>query len=266
MITKDFKQSFALFTSLVLFIGLLTACQSPPKEPSAYGQPPEIQRPEQNGLTVDPHVEPPLSDVALTISVPDFFDEEQKSLYRRAYSLYQHVFGGDTSSVEYAEFDEAERISREYESVMLDGVEYTIAQGRYRHWADFTAVIHAVFTENFWDSRNTAYSKGGFYREQNGNLCFIDAARGAGYYYNENFPDQFILLEKTDSTILFLLIGHYSPVWPREGETSEDRNKRRAREYEYTMEFPMKLVLSENGWRFDEFYSALADEKDENGI
>ena len=30
--------------------------------------------------------------------------------------------------------------------------------------------------------------------------------------------------------------------------------------HRYTLEFPIRLVLTENGWRFDEFHSALLEE------
>ena len=126
--------------------------------------------------------------------------------------------------------------------------------------------MRGVFTNSYWDGRNSVGFEDGepipIYRDIGGRLGIIDLSRGAGYYYNENFPDEFRLDARTDDTISFTLIGHYSPVWPRGGETPEERDRRRAAEYEYTLEFPIRMVMTNNGWRFDEFYSSLADEND----
>ena len=32
--------------------------------------------------------------------------------------------------------------------------------------------------------------------------------------------------------------------------------------YDYTLEFPIKMILTEDGWRFDEFHSSLRDERE----
>lgn len=124
-------------------------------------------------------------------------------------------------------------------------------------------MIHHLFTDSFWNSRNNALGDNQsvpIYRDVNGRLGMVELSRGSGYYYNENFPDEFRLDSKTENTIAFTLIGHYSPVWPKEGESSEECDKRRKQGYEYTIEFPIKMVLSDDGWKFDEFHSALADE------
>jgi hypothetical protein len=211
--------------------------------------------------------EPPLSEKDMSIAAPDFLDEDQQTIYRRAYSLYNHMFGGDTTGIEYTGLmglDEAS--SLQYETVEINHDTYTKALGRYQRWEEFDAVIHSVFTDAFWNEKNITNSGDEIYLERDKNLYFMDLGRGSGYYYNENFPDEFVLLNKTDSEISFTLIGHYSSIYAREGETDEQCSKRRAQEYDYTIEFPMKLLRTEKGWRFDEFHSALAEEKDENGM
>lgn len=197
----------------------------------------------------------------MAIAVPEFLTPEQQDLYRRAYCMYMHMFAGETSAVDMFETEGGNPpVLQESEIVEIDGGHYTIAQGRYKNWSDFIAVIQSLFTENFWVAQNEPDNEWVTYREYDGLLCYIDASKGSGYYYNENFPDEFRLDRQTDQSIEFTLIGHYSPVWPRNGETPEQRDERLRREYDYTLEFPIRMVLTNNGWRFDEFHSGLVDE------
>lgn len=212
----------------------------------------------------DASLEPPLSKEILTMAVPDFLTEEQQLLYRRAYSLYQHMFGGETSAIEYGEFSsQLGTTSQEHETIQIGSFSYTKSLGRYKDFFDFEKLIDSVFSARFWDERNIIDKEVGteIYIEKDKSLYFIEFSRGSGYFYNKNFPDKFELLEKKDTLISFNVIGHYSQVWPYENETSLMRNERRKTSYDYVIEFPITLVLTDEGWRFDKFYTALADEK-----
>ena len=158
-------------------------------------------------ITVDIKSEPPLSVSDLSISVPDFLDDDQQLLYRKAHSLYQHMFGGSTGGIDY--FETLDTVPPDPPMVEIDGHIYNISAGRYRNWVDFEAVIQSVFTDSFAEQTGL-YS---IYRSYNGRLAYLLAERGAGYYYNENFPDEFRLITQSDSEISFVLIGHYSPVF-----------------------------------------------------
>ena len=264
------KRILALAAPCCLAI-LLAACQSPAEPANSPGLAPSVSS--STAPSPDPAITPApsptpeetvdlnilLTEDAQTISVPSFLDEEQQTLYRLAYSLYIHMFGGVTTAIEYPELHPDQTVDwSNYETVELDGQLYYVSEGPLANWSDFDTAIHAVFTDDFWAKKNE-YN---VYREWESKLCFLDLSRGAGYYYNDNFPDEFILDRQTDTEIDFTLIGHYSPVWPREGESTEERDARRAREYDYTLEFPIRMVLTEAGWRFDEFHSALADEEE----
>ena len=213
----------------------------------------------------DASLEPPLSEEILSMKVPDFLTEEQQLLYRRAYSLYQHMFGGETSAIEYTEFMNLnEASSLKYEAIQIGSYSYKKSLGRYKVWRDFDTLIKSVFSQRFWDDRNIIDKEIGteIYIEKDKNLYFIEFSRGSGYYFNENFPDEFELLERKDNLITFKLIGHYSSIWPRDQESSIQRNERRKAEYDYIIEFPIKMILTDDGWRFDEFHSTLADERE----
>ena len=235
-----------------------------PQEPTAVPSlaPAEPTPPPVPAL--DFNKEPPLDEFSASIAVPEFLTEEQQDLYRRAHCLYQNMFGGFTAAIDF-NFQAAETVEWEEPAenlFFLCDWSYQPAQGRYQRWADFDGMIHSVFTDRFWESKNILSDGLPVYRDFDGRLGFREFERGSGYYYNENFPDGFRLDDQTEEEISFTLIGHYSWKWPKEGETYEERDARLEREYDQTKEFPIRMVLTENGWRFDEFHTALADEPD----
>ncbi len=203
----------------------------------------------------DVSLEPPLSEYELTMSVPEFLDEEQQMLYRKARNVYLHVCGNSTASVEYEET--LDYPLNNYESFQNErGWRYMISQGRYQKWDDFTALVYSVFTEDFFNSRNTSPA----FIEYNGKLVFLDADKGGVSCYNYNFDDKFRLVSKTDTEIVFELIAHYSYIWPREGESFDERDARVRSGWEWTDKFTIRMVLTDAGWRFDEFYNPAVDE------
>lgn len=203
--------------------------------------------------------EPPLDEFSLNAAVPDFLDEEQQLLYRRALCVYNHLFGGDTGEV--CVWEEGDSYpDGAMGDVEYNGIGYTKATGRYAAWTDFDALVHSVFTDRFWTDCN-AIQRAERFINIDGAMHFIWASRGM-YYYNDNFPDTFKLISKTDDEIAFTLTGHYSSPWPNEGETSADRNARWESGWDYTIDFSIKMVRTADGWRFDQFHSAIADQED----
>lgn len=120
--------------------------------------------------------------------------------------------------------------------------------------------MHSVFTDGCWTGLN-AIQRGERYISIDGAMHFLLASRGM-YYYNDNFPDTFKLISKTDDEITFTLTGHYSSPWPNEGETSADRDARWESGWDYTIDFPIKMVRTADGWRFDQFHNAAADQEE----
>lgn len=213
------------------------------------------------GIHAELWADDPLMESYASIAVPSFLTEGQQELYRRARALYEAMFNGDTMFIDwiYPGTD-----STPYERVEFDDYFYELAKGRYRQWEDFDAAVRGVFTNSYWEGRNSVGFVDGepipIYRDVDGRLGIIDLSRGAGYFYNDNFPDEFRLDARTEDTIIFTVIGHYSEFWLKVDETVEERDRRWATEYDYTLEFPLRMVLTNNGWRFDEFHSPLADE------
>lgn len=204
--------------------------------------------------------EPPLGETDRTVAVPAFLTDEQKQLYLRAYRLYNSMFSGETSAVDYIEDDNGDISYEIRETVVIDSIEYTIAGGRHKSWDSFIQTIYSVFTHDFFAARNTLEDGSEIYASHDGMMCYRILSRGNGYYYNKNFDDEFKLIKNDDNEIIFDVTGHYSNLNALNNETTEERAKRLADNYEYTQRFTITLVNTANGWRFDSFYTASADE------
>ena len=128
---------------------------------------------------------------------------------------------------------------------------YVSSNSRWRNWADFDRVVHGLFTDAFWAACNDSGS-GPIYIEHDGRLFILDCAYG-DQYYNGNIPDEFTLAAQTDERIDFTVTAHYSYPYPRQDETQEERDDRLETSYEYTRTYPVTLVNTDAGWRFDAF-------------
>lgn len=194
------------------------------------------------------------------VPVPDFLDADQQLLYRQATTLYTALFGPNTESIDT--WPGPVELPRT-DAVQVDGESYLPAIGLFANWDDLETAVLSVFTQEFWDSHNRLQHNDGsyynIYTNVDGRTCYIPMARG-NYGTNLNFPDTYHLPRMTDTEISFVLVGYYSKPWPLEGESYEERDARLADHWETYGGYPMKLVLTENGWRFDEFHNASTDE------
>ena len=210
----------------------LSACAAPPAavETAPVSDPPAAVETAPAGPDI------PLNEESLSVPVPDFLDEGQQRLYRQAHSLYIHLLG---DGVEYWELYPQ---TGPHETVEIDGRTYLASRGPFAAWKDFDAAIRAVFTDEFW----TALNKAEIYVCHGEQLCFLDVERGIGYYRDDSRPDTFTLVEETEDELSFTLTGYYSAP----GGGGE----------EYTIDFPIRMVRTEAGWRFDEFHETTVDE------
>lgn len=198
----------------------------------------------------------PLDEHAQALSVPDFLDADQQLLYRQTYMMYRHLFGATSESADYWPGHPGSYGS--IEPVDYNGSRYWPATGLYSMWSDFEEAVLSVFTQDFWKSKNeqATYTT---YVSIDGTMHYLDWARGSGGY-NENFPETFRLVEKTDDTISFIMTGYYSDSRPFfSSATNEEIAAWLAAGWESSIEFPMRMVRTERGWRFDEFHSARTD-------
>jgi len=115
----------------------------------------------------------------------------------------------------------------------------------------FARVVHALFTDTFWSACNDD-GNAPIYIEHDGRLFILDCAYG-DQYYNSNIPDEFTLTAQTDDRIDFTVTAHYSYPYPRRDETEAERDERLETSYEYTRTYPVTLIYTDAGWRFDAF-------------
>lgn len=189
-------------------------------------------------------------------SLDEILDEDQIWLLQAAEDFYLSTFGGDTSMINSWIAAGEDAPPPEEESFEQNGMIYTAGYGRWAKWEDFDRYVHTLFTDQCWKERN---ERSGFpiYIGHNGRMYYIDAAMGGGGH-NGHIPDLYRLEEKTDDTISFTVIGHYllrSTFDLQEGETYEERDRRVENSFDYTLEFPIQLVLTADGWRFNRFAS-----------
>lgn len=209
-----------------------------------------------------------LDEAAQSCTAPGFLNEEQQQLYREAYAFYSHVFGANSEDVEYWPGDNGPAGMSTADAVLIDGGYYNPAQGRYARWADFEEAALSVFTPDFFQGMNFNVGPRRIlddgstlplpcYREVDGQMYFVWGARGGGGL-NPNFPLSFTTYDWTDDHIFFTITAHYSePLL--DGESFEERDDRISRSYDYSIEFPMEMVKTEAGWRFNQFHVPATD-------
>ena len=161
------------------------------------------------------------------------------------------MFDGETTGIDDA--FPAANCQTEYDEYTPDGSDYTYisSHSRWQSWADFDRVIHALFTDTFWSACNDN-GNAPIYLEHDGQLFILDCAYG-DQYYNSNIPDEFALTARADDRIDFTVTAHYSYPYPRWDETDDERDKRLETSYEYTRTYPVTLIYTDAGWRFDAF-------------
>ena len=234
-----------------------TAAPEPTAEPTSAPTPEPTTAPATPAPTVDPVLlDFPLSEEALAQPVPEFLDEEQQTLYRRAYDLYCTLFAADTYAIGYLGGGEPEEGSWE----QVDGEGRHRAGGKYARWADFDALVHSVFTDRFWQEKNNSTTPA-VYGEKDGELYYLDFSFLTDPNYNPEMGPTFTLLDRTDDEIYFHMTCYYLNPYRADGMDKKGDEWRAwlKSNYEYTITYPMLLVRTEDGWRFDEFRHASLD-------
>ena len=208
----------------------------------------------------------PLDERALSRAVPDFLTEEQQALYRQAFALYDAMFGGETTGIDRV-FPAADG-QTEYGEYKPDGSDYTYISSHSRwSWADFDRVVHGLFTDRLWAECNETDFSGSpsIYIEHDGQLYILDCSYSEENY-NNSFPEEYALTAQTDERIDFTVTAHYSYIYPRWDETCAERDKRLETSYEYTRTYPVTLVYTDAGWRFDVFTTPSQEDGEWEGV
>ena len=230
----------------------------PPEGPPESGAPAESGVPETAAPTGSETPAPEGSQPAVypepgTVPLSDILDGEQMTLYGEAEGLFLLLFGGDTEKIDdppaAGGLSATDPSEWEY-----NGRTYHAVQSYYADWETFMADIRAVSTDRWWAERNERDPGTPIYIEHNGRTYHLHTSWGDSDFHGDIFPNTFRLVEKTEDSVSFVVIGHYSDRYPRGDETLEDRDRRWATEFDGTIEFPIRMVKTADGWRFDEYY------------
>ena len=247
------KKFLALFLSAAALACVLTGCadrQEPSSSVSSAFSSEGVPVPDQ--LPALPP-EPPVLDWVKDTAVPDFLDADQKALYLRAFSAAQFLLGPSTAIVEDFPLADGSYLdmtgAAPHETVTVDGYEYCIARGRYSRWEDFQAMLDGLFTPEYQKTLlKPEDSPVLFFSSEDGETCYLNGARGSNAFYEAaGQDDEFRSDKQTDDTIQFTLIGHYA-------DFTQDENGKEVMGESYTEEYPMELVRTDRGWRFDLFH------------
>ena len=204
-------------------------------------------------------------------SLADFLSEEQIDLYNKALKIYPlfkgHPDGIDTLhlSLKNASYDEIKAFKvelfsrREDDNYVISGYQYNhtindktylLCMGEYQSLNSLEELCLSVFTNEYWNQLNCI--KGEYkgipqFIEIDGRLYYNLVSMGGPFGYNPSeYPDKYELTSVSDTEICFNVIGHYksSNVDPDYTVT--------------TKSFPVKLVLTDIGWRFSLFNTAFS--------
>lgn len=236
--------------------GTTSAPNSPASQSSQTLSPPSSSAPEEE--TVYPPDQPPLSETAAALPAPDFLDEAQRLLYRRAHDLYvcfavsssgfdrQYPAVGDASSAGGASSAGETSAPSEMENDI--GWQLYASTGRYKTWADFQTLALSLFTPDYFQALNGDPPA---YVERDGLLYHIDGDRGANIQHTAD-PDTFELVSRTDDRVEFNLVGYY---WDMQKYSQEQWEKLSPTgSWDTTQKSSVVLEKTADGWRFSEFH------------
>ncbi len=165
--------------------------------------------------------------------IPDFLEGDLRDLYCTAFK-----FEADGISIS-SRFPGSD-FSSTFEK---DGGLYTRTGCSYESYCDF---LYSVFTKEKADeflSSETIIN-------ENGEVCYMDAARGSNICYKDG---QFELISKTEDEIKFKYIAHYSYEGIMTEEEFNEMNEGGNESYSWDEEFIISIVNTDEGWRVDEF-------------
>ena len=188
-------------------------------------------------------------------NLEDFLSSEQIDLYMKAQEIYPLFVGcpdgintlhltlnsADTQNVRHF-LDNSDYPQNSHN---LNGLTYHMCIGEYQKLSDFKKLCLSVFTLDYFEQLNDTGRGISTFVEIDQHLYYAFTSKGSAFGYNPlEYPDKYELIKCSDNEILFNIIGHYKSSNVDPVYTVETRS------------FPISMVLTENGWRFNTYSDA----------
>ncbi len=183
----------------------------------------------------------------------DFLTEKQVKIYAEAVKFYNSVKLGETTGINDVYPNE-----EQYEHITIEqnGYEYSKVFGEFSKYDDFTKFIYSLFTEDYFAEFNDLGDGTPLFINYEGDLYVINASYGGVYLTRD---EKYEITHITDSQISFNLIGEHLAFSNDEYGNWDELDAKLEETFSYTYKKPITLVLTENGWRFDEFSTLNGD-------
>lgn len=164
-----------------------------------------------------------------------FLSEEQQALYQEAVNIAPGLLGMSGNLMYYWGYKKSDMKPSDVSDIFeLYDVSYE----------EFLDRILTIFTTEFLNRIDYAEK----FTNYNGQLL-VDGWRSNDMPYGttiqvlEAYPDAYRLERQDENSVEFILISHYD----RNGWNDEEMDI-------YTIEYPIRMVNTEDGWRIDEFH------------
>ena len=178
-------------------------------------------------------------------SLDAFLTPEQIDLYDRAETASIPLIGDPYNAIYQNGWSHATDIGGNAEK---DGYRYILVTGEGATVDAYRQKLLAVFTQDYLDARGFSQRFVMF----DGQLGVVDVGIGGNGAEMTDVPDTYRLVSADETAVEFVRIAHFAVI--REGESVDDFMIRRQDHYDYTVELPIRLVNTADGWRVDEFH------------
>jgi hypothetical protein len=239
----------AMSVFLVLICFLFSACQqSVATDNSALSSSVSSSETSYSGETVSDDTTPAINYANIVYALPnaektstlDFLPEKLQALYQEAKDAYYPMHYSPDSLVNLYQYESLDDMT-----VEIDGDTFKLFATSFD---EYKALLRQIFTERalmsirFYENF-TSYNGylAGRQRPIAGELDY------SYVYVNDYYPDEYIPGEATDSYIAFTLVAYYDY---KGGTKPEDMAV-------YSVKYPILLVKTADGWRFDVFHTEL---------
>lgn len=178
----------------------------------------------------------PLKESEEEVSTLSFLTEEQQAIYNRAADASLILFDG-------AENIRAHGFSpQSSDGKTIDIVNgYELWENSYKELSDW---FEGIFTKNFLAQTDYDNKFVDYHGQLATNFLSSPLVEGCWRGTLDKYPDTYRAGIQTADTINFVLISHYDKNW----------NTDKPMEI-YTVEYPIRMLLTDAGWRLDEFHT-----------